>query len=413
MRLLVGILLGLSLAANVWLIVDRESAPVDPTDPGERPTTGETTSAPTLAGAPDADTHSLALKALQEKLAEAEKALAARADVEPIGLVLHAKKPLTWRIRKLLDFPAGKARNMAAWKLGIELGKQDDAAATLLELFETESDEEMLDAVYQLLRSGAMGKATPEVRRAFARHLADASPFKRRVAAQATFMTEAFRGGFSEEIKTLANEMNAYVVQALERETDADVVEAIASSFSNWYLPEDALAAFEDAAARLPPSKGRRRVYEALARQSYFKDRGASLFKAFDEADDPQRRNDIAAGLARAGNSGGGPIQGTSEEVDRDMAQMRTRVLHVYENTGDSAVRRSLARGALYGLNCVSMWTLDTEERKRNAIQFFRDLAARESDDEARGRLTRFVEQFTREPDKAYQHFDRIVSGRK
>ena len=141
-------------------------------------------------------------------------------------------------------------------------------------------------------------------------------------------------------------------------------------------------------------------------------DGGESLVQQFRQASTSDVRDDIAAGIARAGNSMGGRPGGTPEEVARKTVEARARFKLVYEGTSDAAVRRSLARAALYGMGCVGA-PLQTDDQKADAGRFFREVAALEPDPVQRERLERIAAAFETRGDGAYQDFDKILAGKE
>jgi hypothetical protein len=343
---------------------------------------------------------------LEKEVAEAKASASDTADIDPLGLILYSRKPLGWRVRKILEIEPEKDRWMAAWKLGLALGEKEGSAREILETLKTETDPKVLNILAQMLRSGAANKAPPEDRRAFGELLrTSTSPEVRTVCVRGLFMSEYFRGGFDETTKATAAEMNGILNQALKTESSGDVVGAIAESYSAWFPPPEAMEALREAAARLPAGPGRRQVWEAIGRGSFLADQGASLFQQFREATSRDVRDDIAAGLARAGNSMGGAHGGSFEE-----ARARFRV--VYEGTSDVAVRRSLVRAATQGMNCVGA-PIQTDEQKTDAGRFFRGVAALEPDLPLRERIERLAAAFETRGDAAYADIDRILSGKE
>ena len=409
MKAALAIALVLALGTILWLTTRNRAGVGTKEDAGlsEIPVDRTPTTPPK---APHANSDSDGLRdrvaLLEKELAEAREAAADARDIDPLGLILYSRKPLGWRVRRILEIEPEKDRWMAAWKLGIALGEKEGSAREILEAVKAETDPKVLHIFAQMLRSGAAAKAPAEDRRAFGELLRTSpSTEVRTVCVHGLFMSEFFRGGFDEKTRGVAAEMNGILNQALRTEASGEVVGAIAESYAAWFPPPEAMEALREAAARLPASPGRRQVWEAIGRGSFLADQGASLFQQFREATSREVRDDIAAALARAGNSMGGPDGGSFEES-------RARFRAVYEGTSDVLVRRSLVRAATQGMNCVGA-PIQTDDQKADAGRFFRGIAALEPDLPLRERIERLAAAFETRGDGAYADIDRILSGKE
>jgi hypothetical protein len=419
-----AVALALSLCANVWLLVTREhgGGAREPTTDTRVPAAGQVKSLPGRRSADTSGTERRTAKDMDDMsahVAELERDLAAAKEkasdldtLDPVAMILYSTKPLSWKARKLLGIEPEKDRQMATWKVGQALGEKEGSARALIEALKVETDPKVIAIYGEMLRAGAASKATAEDRRAFAELLrTGTTPEVRTASVRGVFMNEAFRGGFDDKTKALAKEMNGVLIDALKAESSPEVVGAIARSFADWSPPADAMDALRDAAARLPASPGRRSVWEAIARGSFLADAGVSLFTQFQGATSQDVRDDIAAGIARAGNSMGGGAGGTPEEVKRRAEDARARFKVLFGGTSDVTVRKTLSRAALYGLGCIPM-SLQTEEQKSDAARFFREVAALESDVIQRDRLEKIATAFETKGVEAFQVYDKIMSGK-
>jgi hypothetical protein len=419
--LLVAALL-LSLGINAWLFATRGGGEGEArrTDNAGTRGTVDGSGDPHGAGAAADPASAGEVAQLRARVAELEKELAAAKErasdaegLDPLAMILYSRKPLSWRVRKLLEIEPEKDRMMASWKFGQALGEKEGSAREILETLKAETDPKVIALLGEILRAGAATKATPEDRRGFGELLrTGATPEVRGACVRGVFMSQGFRGGFDEKTKALAGEMNDILVAALRAESSPEVVGAIARSFADWSPPPGAVEALRETAARLPPSPGRRAVWEAIARGSFMGDQGAALVQEFQQATAQDVRDDIAAGLARAGNSMGGPMGGKPEEVDRRLEEARARFRAVYQGTSDLAVRKTLTRAALYGMGCVRPGA-QTDELKSEAARFFRDLATIEPDTAQRERLERVAQAFETKGMGAYEDYDKIMAGKE
>jgi RNA polymerase sigma factor (sigma-70 family) len=358
-------------------------------------------------------TSSRELESLRARVAELEQELASAREkaadldsMDPMAVLVYARKPIAWKARKLLDITDERARWSAMGKVGQVLAERETSGREFLDALKTETDPKVIEMIGLLVR-GSLDKTPAEDRRAFVDLLRTAPLTETRAAASnALFMSEQFRGGFDDKVKTVAKEMNGYLIEALRTESSPDVVGAIALNLDAWIPPPDAMEALKAAAERLPPSPGRRNVWCAIARgMSLPRAEGmAALYQQFQAATAQDLKDDIAAGIARAGNSmsfGGGKA-----------ADARSRFLAIFGGTSDVAVRRSLLRSALYGFGCVEMSTLSTDEGKSDAARFFRDVSALEPDAAQRGRIEKVATAFEQKGGSAFSEFDKIMSAK-
>jgi hypothetical protein len=423
MKWVLGSALVVSLAVNVWLLTSQKSG--DPRG-GEVPPdasavivedveTPETSSPPKSERVLSEDTDALrALVAEMEKELEVTRKKADILDsLDPLAVVIYSNNSLLWRVRKLLGIEAERERMLGAWKFGRELAGKEGTAAEILDALNAESDPGVLALLGEILRAGAASKATAEERRAFGELLLGSPVADVRKAAVRGVHMSGIRGSSDDAARALREEMNSLLVEALWSESSPEVVGAIARAFSDFHPPRGSLDALKDAAGRLPPSDGRREVWKAIARGTFREDRGGWLVEEFQNAAVQDVRDDVAAGLARAGNSmGGGYGPGTPEERAKRMEEARERFRIVYRGTSDPDVRRDLVRAALHGLGCVRFRSLD-EDHGADAAAFFREIVAMEPDEIMRERLERVAQVFEGEGLRGSAHFGRIMAGKE
>jgi hypothetical protein len=418
MRAVLAAALVLSVGVNAWLAMRAsEPAVVEETktvvlDPAVA------TPAPQRRGAADAttkDTEDLRARVadLEKRLAVAEEKAADLDAMDPLGVLIYSAKPMAWKARRIAQIEPEKERMTTAWNLGRALADKPAAAGQVLAALKEETEPKAVGVLGELLRAGGATKASPEDRRGFAELLrTGATSEVRRACVRGVWMHDGGRMG-DEKAKALAKELNAALVEAVKTDASPEVVGAVASAFADWSPPPEAMDALKDAGTRLPPSPGRRQVWEAIARGSFMGDWGAGLVQQFESTTVQDVRDDIAAGIARAGNSMSGGVGGTPEEAKKRLDDARARFRTVFSGTSDLAVRRTLARAACYGLNCVSHATLQSEEQKADAARFFREVAGLEPDATQRGRFERIATAFETKGGMAYQDFDKINSGRE
>ncbi|MCE9637537.1 MAG: hypothetical protein K8T90_17690, partial [Planctomycetes bacterium] len=250
-----------------------------------------------------------------------------------------------------------------------------------------------------------------EDRRAFL-DLLRAAPMRetRAAAANALFMSEQFRGGSDEKMKTVAKEMNGYLNEVLRTDASPEVVGQIARNLSAWSPPPETMDALKAAADRLPPSPGRRAVWEAIARGAGVMDRGMSLFPQFQAATDQDLKNDLAAGIAHAANSVTG--SGGGGDAGKRIEDARTRFRILFGGTSDATVRKSLLRTALFGLGCFEVRVMD-EEQKEDAARFLREIATLEPDAKQREKIEQVAEAFELKGIGAHSDLQRIMSPKE
>ena len=341
-----------------------------------------------------------------------QRGRAQRPSPDPIKRIEEDDATLAQRIQRLLGIEPKAARDAWSRKLGEQLGETQWAATEILRLLQSTNDEQTIAMVYDLLRANAMKMATPAERRAFGsvlRH--DPSPQVRRAAARALFMTEAFRAGVGDEVKAIAREMNALIVEAIHEESSPLVLETVASLFSNWYQPIEAFVALQDAGQRLAPGPQRRRIYQMAGRTLFLLDQGASQVRAFDEEADPALRDDIAAGIAAGGMTGSASSRGDRDALRLEVAANRRRILDLLAGTSDVAVRRLLLRASLRGLRCIVPTLLEDRHERALAARFVRDALAMEPDEAMRERLERFATLVEKRGAEAIPRFATIMRG--
>ena len=141
-------------------------------------------------------------------------------------------------------------------------------------------------------------------------------------------------------------------------------------------------------------------------RTLFLTDRGLSQFRAFDAETDPGLRNDIAAGIAEAGNAT------SSGHVDAmQVTANRARLLDVLAGTSDVAVRRQLLRASLRGLNCIVPSMLDDARERARAARFIHDVITNEPDARVRERLEQFARLIEIRGAGAIPSFARIMNS--
>ncbi len=393
-KVLMGALV-ISLGANAWLVT--RPAPVTAPETVSRPV-------PEIAKEePEPSTREMesALRTMAEAQrdlqdansrlkVELDDARALAADAESLDIMawlLYSDKPLAWKAQKILAIDDEKERSMAAWKLGRALAEDPGAGAMLLEALKGAEDPDVIDVLRQALRAGAAGKAPDDVRRQFVELMRSApSPAVRAAAVRGVFMNQGFRGAMSPEQKKLADEMNAALVKAIADEQAPEVVGSIANAMAAYSPSPDAVEAFQEAARRLPPSKGRREVWKAIGRGTFGRDKGASMLQAFSDSTDAEERTDIAAGIARAANSMSGSMGGDPEARKQATIAARQSVRTLFGGTTDVDVRRDLLRGAMHGLGAVSAF-VRTDDERADSGRFLRELAALEPHPGQQGRI--------------------------
>lgn len=355
--------------------------------------------------------------AMRARIAELEQSLAAareKADdldaMDPMAVLVYSRRPIAWKAKKLLEIAEERPRWAAMGKVAQVLAEKEGSGREFLEALKTETDPAVIGMLGLLVRS-SLDKTPAEDRRAFLDVLRTAPMAETRTAAaNAMFMSEQFRGGFDEKVKTVAKEMNGYLIEALRTEASPEVVGQIARNLDAWSPPPEAMGALKSAAERLPPSPGRRMVWEAIARGTVMSDRGMSLFQQFQAATAQDLKDDIAAGIARAGNSFSGG--GGGGDAGKRVEEARARFRIVFGGTSDAAVRKVLLRAALYGLGCVEMGAMN-DEQKADAARFFREIAALESDAKQREKIEKVAAAFEQKGMAAYSDYDKIMAARE
>jgi len=348
---------------------------------------------------------------LEARLAAANEKAADADALDPIAWLLYSKKPLAWKARKLLAVEPEKDRQSMTWKLGQTLGEKPGSAREILDALAVETDAKIVALYAEMLRANAAMRASPDDWNAFVELLRHgATPEVRAACVRGVALNSAT----DEKTRALVEkEMPAVLLDVLRTDAAPDVVGAIASRMSDFGTPPDALDALKTAASRLPACPARRQAWAAIARGSFMSDSGASLVQQFQAATDQDAKDDIAAGIGRAGNQMSGSAGGKPEEVRRRTDEARARLRIVYGGTSDVAIRKTLARAALYGMACVPMTGLQTDEAKADVARFFRDLAGLEPDAPQRGRLEKVAAAFESKGSGAYADFDKIMSAKE
>ena len=424
MKWILVVALVVSLGANAWLLAtgtsndsgtEFRSGPKTRADGRERNTRG-LAAAQRSSAEPWEPTNPQALQArvadLERDLVVAQAKAELADSVDPLALIIYSNKPLAWKARQLLEIEPEEERSKAAYKLAREMREHEGSAIELLEVLSTESDPDMINILGTLIRAGAAAKARPEDRRAFGELVRNAAMAEVRAAAvRGAYLGNRIRGGADEETQALAAEMNALLLEALAYETSPEVVGAIARAFGGGRPSQDVVEVLRGAAGRLPASDGRRSVWKAIARGTFRKDDGVQLVQEFEQAALQDVRDDIAAGLARAGNSMGGLSRGTPEDRKRQVEEAQRRFHIVYQGTAAVEIRRSLARAAMHGLGCLPRFA-GTDERNAGSGKFYREIAALEPDGPLRERLLEVAVAFEEGRRMGSRDFERIMSGK-
>jgi RNA polymerase sigma-70 factor (ECF subfamily) len=355
-------------------------------------------------------------KAFEARIADLESRLAAANEkaadadaLDPIAWVLYSRKPIAWKARKLLAMEPEKDRQAATWKLGQALGEKPGSAREMLDALAGETDAKIVALYAEMLRAGAALHQSPDDWRAFVELLRHGSTPELRAAAVRGVAPYA---ALDEKTKPLLEkEMPAVLLDVLRTDKAPEVVGAVANYMAGQGASTDALDALKSAAARLSACPARRSVWEAIACWSFMPDQGASLSQQFQAATSQDVKDDIAAGIARAGNSMTGFAGGKPEEIKKRAEDARARFKIVFGGTSDVAVRKTLARAALYGMGCIAM--VQTDEGKSDAARFFRDLAGLEPDATQRDRLEKVAAAFEQKGAAAYEYYDKIMSEKQ
>jgi hypothetical protein len=414
MRAILATGLVVSVALNVWLLAAPKG---ERSEEVKASVQAAAFQAPARTAPRGADAAAKETEDLKARVAELEKGLAAANEkaadldaMDPMAVLVYAKRPIAWKARKLLEIADERQRWAAMGKVAQVLGEREGTGKEFLEALRSETDPKVIGMIGLLARS-SLGKIPAEDRRAFADVLRTAPLAETRAAASnALFMTEQFRGGFDEKAQAVAKEMNGYLLEALRTESSPEVVGQIAQNLAAWTPSPEAVDALKSAAERLPPSPGRRQVWEAIGRGMFMADR-AALFQQFEAATAQDVKDDIAAGIARAGNSmsfSGGP-----GDAAKRLEEARTRFRTVFSGTSDVTVRRTLLRAALYGLGCVETGAMQTDEQKADVVRFFRETAALESDAKQRERIEKVAAAFEQKGMGAYSEYDKIMSAKE
>jgi hypothetical protein len=202
------------------------------------------------------------------------------------------------------------------------------------------------------------------------------------------------------------------LVEAIRAETSAVVVGAIGGLMACYIPPPEACDAFRESLSRLPLGPERRAVCEALARGTFLTDGGAELVRRFEETGEQGLRDDLAAGLARAGISMSGVAGRDQRPEDRDARQMASRdgLLTVYRGCSDLTVRRRLARGVPTGFG-FNWFDSAREELRPMAAQVYQAMADLEPDPEFRDRLRQVAAAIEDGEVKGTDELERILGS--
>ena len=421
MKQVLALLLILSLATNVWLLANPEPQVADPSPAGENasaPVAATDEPKPRRERVPAAETALLAdverlsgqVSELQSQLAEARSKSDRPGKRNRYDEMFDPKRPLVERLRLALEVEPEKDRSVVLWKLGKALAKQEGSAAQVLAAVRDESDPVVLDALARLLGAGAAAQASPADRREFARLLREhPNPLARAAAVYGTLPPAPPFGKTDPAAQAATAEAETALIGALRTEESPEVIGAVGKHLATGNPGSDLLAAMRGAAARLPASDGRRRLWQAIGRGSFSHDAGASLVADFQAASDPETRDDIAAAIARASNSmSTGGVRENPEEAARRLADARMRFRTVFGDTSDEDVRRRLLRGAFYGLRCITAQHL-TEDERAGTARFLREIAALDPDADQRRRIEQLADEAEQNGPTVYQAFRTVM----
>jgi hypothetical protein len=405
MKAVLVVALVASVAANVWLVSDRGAE--------REVVVRETTKAAVLDVAAPAPTKPRAsatadgdgLDAAKKRIADLEAELAVAKDkaatldgMDPLGVILYARRELSWKVRELLKMPE-KERGAAAWKLGQALGEKPENQAEILAALRSETDADALRTLAEILRAGAGWKWTPDQRKPFMEMLKTGEPAARRAAA-----ARAGWGGAQPA------ESGAALIEALRADPSPEVVGTVADMMASGSPNTDALEALRGAAERIGPGPDRRKVMIAIGRSTFMSDRGADLYRRFGEAATQEMRDDVAAALARTANgmsfSGGNE---SAEQREARVAAAKAKFFPVYQGTSELKVRQELVRGSMYGLNIGSFAGPQAAETSK----FLRELVPLEPDAAQKERLERLAKLVESGGAKSSQDFDKVLYGRE
>jgi len=309
-----------------------------------------------------AEEKSKALEARLAGIAAPGTASAPRPEMDPVGEIVFGKTTLREKLRSLAALDA-KTRSTAAWKLGQEWSDHKERAAEVLAALREETDPECLLALALVIRAGA-----PLDHAAARDVLRSGEPAERRVAAAWGARPEGY---------SPSPELDASLAAIVKNERDPRVLGTLGRAlYDTTEQLSETVGALREAVATLPAGDERRSVLEAVARASIFHPGPAKLYEEWRKTSDPDLRDDIAAGIARAARSGmttnaEGQLAGTDAN--------KKGFLELYGATRNPTTRRQLFIAA----------AMDRFGEEKTA--FAREVASVEPDPEQRARLERYA----------------------
>jgi len=409
MKAVLVVALVASVAVNVWLVSDRGGGDVEIRtvktaavyDVVER-APSKLRASSSADGAGDREAAAKRIAELEAELAVAKDKAAQFDAMDPLGRLIYAKGDLSSKLHELLKIPE-KERWSAMGKLAQALKERAGGVDEMLATLRTESDPEALKVLMYVLASGLSGqKTTPEQRAQFSEILRTGDLPARRVAAawavSGTQSNNAMQGA----------EPNPELMEAIRKDPSSAVVGSIAEMMGSRPPSKGVVLALDERLSRMEPGPDRRKVVIEIGRSSFMADYGADLYRRFGEASTQEMRDDIAAALARSGNSMSRGGDETGEQREARVAAAKERLLRVYQGASELKVRQDLVRAAMYGLNIGSF----TGPLAVDTPKFFRELVPLEPDAAQKERLERLAKLVESGGAKGSMEFDKILYGR-